>query len=74
MDDTATLVDSLRRQGERVWDVLPDIGLALLLLALGWLFARVARKAVIRLLRALRVDEGAERAGIEDFLIQGGVQ
>lgn len=74
MDDTATLVDSLRRQGERVWDVLPDIGLALLLLALGWLLARFARKAVIRLLRALRVDEVAERAGIEDFLVQGGVQ
>lgn len=74
MDDTATLVDSLRRQGERVWDVLPDIGLALLLLALGWVLARFARKAVVRLLRALRVDEVAERAGIEDFLVQGGVQ
>jgi hypothetical protein len=74
MDDTVTLVDSLRRQGERVWEVLPDIGLALLLLALGWLLARFARKVVIRLLRAMRVDEVAERAGVEDFLVQGGVQ
>lgn len=74
MDDTATLVDSLRRQGERVWDVLPDIGLAILLLALGWLLARFARKVLVRLLRSLRVDEMAERAGLEDFLIQGGVQ
>jgi len=74
MDDTVTLVDSLRRQGGRVWDVLPDIGLALLLLALGWLLARFARKVVVRLLRAMRVDEVAERAGVEDFLVQGGVQ
>jgi hypothetical protein len=74
MHGTATLVDSLRRQGERVWDVLPDIGLALLLLALGWVLARFARRVVVRLLRLLRVDEVAERAGFEDFLVQGGVQ
>lgn len=74
MDDTATLVDSLRRQGERVWDVLPDIGLALLLLALGWVLARFTRKVLVRLLRAMRIDEVAERAGIEDFLVQGGVR
>ena len=74
MDGTATLVDSLRRQGERVWDVLPDIGLALLLLALGWVLARFVRKIVVRLLRLMRIDEVAERAGFEDFLVQGGVQ
>ncbi len=74
MNDTATLVDSLRRQGERVWDVLPDIGLALLLLAVGWVLARFVRRVLLRLLRALRIDEVAERAGFEDFLVQGGVQ
>jgi len=74
MNDTATLVDSLRRQGQRVWEVLPDIGLALLLLAAGWVLARFARRAVVRLLRLMRVDEMAERAGFEDFLVQGGVQ
>lgn len=74
MDDTATFVDSLRRQGERVWDVLPDIGLALLLLALGWVLARFTRKVLVRLLRAMRIDAVAERAGIEDFLVQGGVR
>jgi hypothetical protein len=74
MNDTATLVDSLRRQGERVWDVLPDIGLALLLLAAGWVFARFVRRVLHRLLRVMRIDEVAERAGFEDFLVQGGVQ
>jgi hypothetical protein len=74
MNDTATLVDSLRRQAERVWDVLPDIGLALLLLAAGWVLARFVRRVLHRLLRAMRVDEVAERAGFEDFLVQGGVQ
>lgn len=74
MNETATLIESLRRQGERVWQVLPDIGLALVLLAAGWLIARVARKGAIRLLKWMRVDEVAERAGLEDYLVQGGIR
>ncbi len=74
MDETATLIESLRRQGERVWHILPDIALALVLLAAGWLIARLARKGAIRLMRLLHVDTVAERAGLEDYLIQGGVR
>lgn len=74
MNDTATLIESLRRQAERAWHVLPDIGLALLLLAAGWLVARLARKMVVRILKLMRVDDMAERSGVEDFLVQGGVQ
>lgn len=74
MEETATLLESLRRQGERVWQVLPDLALALALLALGWVVARLARKGLVRLLRLLRVDALAERSGVEDFLVQGGVR
>ncbi len=74
MDETATLIESLRSQGERVWHILPDIALALVLLAAGWLIARLARKVAIRLMRLLHVDTVAERAGLEDYLIQGGVR
>ncbi|MDA1307073.1 MAG: hypothetical protein O2917_07415 [Acidobacteria bacterium] len=74
MDETATLIESLRRQGERVWHILPDIALALVLLAAGWLIARLARKVAIRLMRLLHVDTVAERAGLEDYLVQGGVR
>lgn len=74
MNETTTLLDSLRRQGERVWQVLPDVVLAIALLAVGWVLARLARKAMVRLLKLLRVDELAERTGVEDFLVQGGVR
>lgn len=74
MDETATLLESLRRQADRVWQVLPDIGLALLLLVAGWLVARLVRRLAIRALRVLKVDEMAERAGLDDFLVQGGVR
>lgn len=74
MDETATLLESLRRQAERVWHVLPDIALALVLLAVGWLVARLVRKGLVRLLQFLRVDALAERSGVDDFLVQGGVR
>jgi len=74
MNETATLIDSLRRQAERVWQILPDIALALVLLAAGWVIARLARKGAIRLMRLLHVDAVAERAGLEDYLVQGGIR
>lgn len=74
MNETVTLLESLRLQAWRVWLVLPDIAIALALLVAGWIVARTARKVTIRLLRWMKVDELAERAGVEDALIQGGVR
>jgi small-conductance mechanosensitive channel len=74
MIESSTLVDSLRRTGQAILAMLPDLLLALVLLIAGWLIAKLMRRLAIRLLRSLRIDELAERAGFEDFLIQGGVQ
>ena len=53
---------------------LPRVIAAFVLLTLGWLVARFIRKVTIRFLRFLRVDLLAEKAGVEDFLLQGGVR
>jgi len=53
---------------------LPALLVAILLLLLGWFLARVLRRGLIRLLRLLRIDVLAEKAGVEDFLLQGGVR
>jgi len=74
MPQSAGLVASLQAQGRLLLDALPDLVLALGLLVLGWLLAKLVRRLTVRLLRVIRVDELAERAGIEDFLIQGGVR
>lgn len=74
MFESSVLIRSLRDTGTRLLDTLPDVGLAIVLLLAGWLVAKLARRVTIRLLRRLRVDELAERAGFEDFLIQGGVR
>lgn len=64
--------------GERLLETLqahaPRVGLALLALAAGWLAARFARRLTERVLLFLRFDEAAERSGVDDFLVRGGVR
>ncbi|MEW6322953.1 MAG: hypothetical protein AB1635_17940 [Acidobacteriota bacterium] len=74
MPETEGLIASLERTWDQILAALPDVGLALVLLFAGWLLAKLVRRLTIRLLRLLKVDQVAERAGIEDFLVQGGVQ
>ncbi len=58
----------------RLLDFLPQLVIALAVLILGWLLAKLARKAVIRFLKLIRVDVAAEKAGVENFLIQGDIK
>jgi hypothetical protein len=55
-------------------ETLPQVIAAFVLLTLGWLIARFIRKGTIRVLRFARVDVLAEKSGVEDFLLQGGVR
>ena len=74
MFESSTLLKSLRETWYRILEMAPDVALALLLLLAGWFAAKLVRKLTVRFLRFLRVDEMAERAGVEDFLVQGGVK
>lgn len=58
----------------QVSDFLPRLGLALLVLIAGWLFAKAARFAVVRGLRAINFNVLAERAGLDGFLERGGIE
>jgi len=53
---------------------LPRLALAVVVLVIGWLVAKVVRFAFERGLRAINFNVLAERAGIEGFLRQGGIQ
>jgi hypothetical protein len=53
---------------------IPQLISALVILIVGWIIARILRKVAIKLLKLVRVDIVAEKAGIEDFLIRGGVK
>jgi hypothetical protein len=74
MIDASNLLASMRDTWNHVLAALPGFGLAVLVLFAGWVAARLARKAAIRVFRIARVNQLAERAGVEDFLVQGGVK
>ena len=52
---------------------LPKIIGALLILLVGWIVARLLKKAIVRLLLLVRLNTLSEKVGIEKFLKQGGL-
>jgi hypothetical protein len=74
MEDVTLFVDSLTQAWTQLAHYLPRIAVAILMLLMGWGIAKFLRRVTIRVLRLLRVDLLAERSGVEDFLIQGGVR
>ncbi len=74
MEFVDLLLDSVRLTWEQVSVVTPRLIIVLLLLTAAWLIARLARALTVRLLRLLRLEAAAERTGIEDFLLRGGVR
>jgi flagellar biosynthesis protein FliQ len=53
---------------------LPRLALAVVVLIAGWLLAKVAKFAVERGLRAINFNVLTERAGMDGFLRQGGIE
>jgi hypothetical protein len=68
------LIEPVRTFLGEVGVFVPRLALALLVVVVGWLAARMVRFAVIRGLRAINFKVLTERAGTDDFLKQGGIQ
>ncbi len=68
------ILDSLHTSWLLVAEYFPRLLAAMLVLTIGWLLARAGRWVVERLFRLIRLDTAAERTGLEDFLLRGGVR
>jgi hypothetical protein len=53
---------------------LPTLLAALVLSILGLVLARILRRISLRVFKVLRLDVIAEKSGLEDFLLKGGVR
>jgi hypothetical protein len=53
---------------------LPRLAVAVVVLVVGWLFAKAVRFALVKAMRALNFHVLTERAGIDNFLQQGGTE
>lgn len=73
MIDTVYIQDLLSDLWDRVIAWLPTILVVIILLILGWFFARLISTLTKRLLRRLRVDGIFERVGLAEGFTQAGI-
>jgi hypothetical protein len=74
MQSIDVFVDATREFLHQIAAFLPRLLLALFVVAVGWLFAKAARFAVERALRAVNFGVLTERAGTDNFLRQAGMR
>jgi hypothetical protein len=74
MQSIDMVVDATREFLHQFAAFLPKLLLALLVVAVGWLFAKAVRFAVERALRAVNFNVLTERAGTDNFLQQAGMR
>ena len=53
---------------------LPKLGMAVLILLVGWLLAKMLRGIVMRALKYANFDQLTQKAGIDKFLKHGGIK
>ena len=74
MNQLDLMLEPLRVFLVQVGDFLPRLALALVVILVGWLLAKVARYAIVKGLRAVNFHVVSERAGLDGFLRDGGIQ
>lgn len=74
MENVDIMLEPVRVLLLQIAGFLPHLALALGVLLAGWLLAKVARFAIVKGLRAINFNILTERAGLEDFMKQGGIK
>lgn len=67
------ILDSLRSFLTQLGGYLPRVLGALVVLFIGWVIARWVRTGAAKALKAMRIDEAAQKSGIDEALKNGGV-
>ena len=74
MESFQIAIEPLRALLVQVGAYLPRFGVALAIALIGWLLAKALRFAAVKALRALNFHVLTERAGVDEFLQQGGTR
>jgi hypothetical protein len=70
--DVNMLLESARESLHQIGVFLPRLLLAIVIIVVGWLVAKAARFAIVKALRAINFNVVTEKAGVDQFLKQGG--
>jgi hypothetical protein len=72
MEDVNMALEPLRAFLHQLGEFVPRLLLAFAIAVAGWLLAKAVRLAVVKSLRAMNFHVLTERAGLDNFLQQGG--
>ncbi len=72
MENMQMMLEPIRASLHQIGEFLPRVLLAIAILIVGWLVAKAARYATVRMLRAINFNIVTEKSGIDRFLKQGG--
>src|SRR5436190_23323953 len=72
--DWDALLDPLRETLSHIIAYLPAFGFAVVVVIAGWVLAKAARFALVKAMRAINFNVLTERAGLDEFLRQGGIR
>lgn len=65
---------SLQNTFGKIGDFLPTLLSALVILIIGWFIAKMIKWALIKVLRAIKIDTVADNVGINGYLAKGGIK
>jgi hypothetical protein len=74
MESVNILIEPLRALLAEMAVFLPRLALALLVVMVGWALAKLVRFTTVKALRAINFNVLTERAGMDRFLAQGGIE
>jgi hypothetical protein len=74
METVHTLIEPFRLMLLQIVAFLPRLAVALVIVAIGWVLAKMAKLALVKALRAVNFNVLTERAGLDGFLRQGGIE
>lgn len=74
MDRMDSLLEPLQATLGHIIAYLPQVAFAVAVVIVGWLLAKTARFALVKALRAVNFNVLTERAGLDEFLTQGGIR
>jgi hypothetical protein len=74
MESVDVYLEPMRALLAQIGAFLPRLAVAVAVLIAGWLAAKVVRFAIVRGLRAINFNILTERAGMDGFLEQGGIE
>jgi len=74
MEKVDIMLEPVRAFLVQIGGFLPKLALAIGVLIAGWLLAKVAMFAIVKGLRAINFNVLTERAGLDGFLHQGGIE